>query len=194
MGFVHSVHFFVTFWESTGSISWNLVIFLYFLLHSPFLYIVLFSNCFTQAFSILEKCLVLNFARATCVFFTFSSCFVGTPCFDTFYKVATKISHLLSYEWNENIFNFQQVPTDVPRHLQEAKLVLTAEDTNTRLANEGEGGVRRNGGGPLQWPYWTYEYKREKLPQNKKKGRYIPSILSQLFWLPWIYLLFLYSF
>ena len=40
------------------------------------------SFCFqivlTQAFSILEKSLVFNFVRATCVFFTFSSCFVGT--------------------------------------------------------------------------------------------------------------------
>ena len=64
----------------------------------PFFTSFCFQIVLTQAFSILEKCLVLNFARATCVFFTFSSCFVGTPCFDTFYKVATKISHLLSYE------------------------------------------------------------------------------------------------
>ena len=187
MGFVHSVHFFVTFWESTGSISWNLVIFLYFLLHSPFLYIVLFSNCFNTSIFNTGEVSSLKFCQSNLCFLYIFILF----CFDTFYKVATKISHLLSYEWNENIFNFQQVPTDVPRHLQAAKLVLTAEDTNTRLANEGEGGVRRNGGGPLQWPCSTYEYKREKLPQNKKKGGDIPSILSQLFWLPWIYFLLL---
>ena len=59
------------------------------------------------------------------------------------------------------------------------------------LLMRAEGGVRRNGGGPLQWPCWTYEYKREKLPQNEKKGGDITFILSQLFWLPWICLLFL---